>query len=171
LDLALAQTDAAIAEARTLAHAPSLAASLAFGTHCNLRLGNLSASAELADELIAVAIELGFLHWRAQGTICRGWAKFKIGDVTEGMSLLRNGLDTYRATGAEQYIPEYLTLMALAYEIDGQIEEGLALLDDALRIVKRTGERWFIAELNRQKASCSCSKGMCVPQKNSIATL
>ena len=67
-------------------------------------LGDLSASAELADEAIAVAIELGFPHWRAQGTIFRGWAKFKNGDVTEGMSLLRSGLGTYRATGAEQWM-------------------------------------------------------------------
>src|ERR1700730_18372026 len=33
----------------------------------------------------------------------------------------------------------------------GQIEEGLTLLDDALQIVKRTGERWFAAELYRHK--------------------
>jgi class 3 adenylate cyclase/predicted ATPase len=151
LDEALAQTNAAIAEARTLAHAPSLAASLAFGTHCHFRLGNLSASGELADEVIAIAIELGFPHWRAQGTIGRGWAKFKNGDVMEGMSLLRSGLGNYRATGAEQWMSEYLSLMASACEITGQVEEALALLDEALQIVERTGERWFEAELNRQK--------------------
>jgi predicted ATPase len=33
----------------------------------------------------------------------------------------------------------------------GQIEEGLTLLDEALQIVERTGERWFAAELNRHK--------------------
>jgi predicted ATPase len=42
-------------------------------------------------------------------------------------------------------------LLAAACEIAGQVEEGLTLLDDALRIVERTGERWFAAELNRHK--------------------
>src|SRR6266404_3503401 len=38
-----------------------------------------------------------------------------------------------------------------ACEIAGQIEESLTLLDNALQIVERTGERWFAAELNRHK--------------------
>jgi hypothetical protein len=89
VDQGLAQTHAAIAEARTLAHAPSLAAGLMLSAYCHWFLGNLSATAELADETIAIAIELGFPHWRAQGMIYRGWAKLKDGDMTEGMSLLR----------------------------------------------------------------------------------
>jgi tetratricopeptide (TPR) repeat protein len=159
LDQALAENNAAIAEARTLAHAPSLAASLAFGTHFHLRLGDPSASGELADEVIAVAIDLGFPHWRAQGTICRGWAKFKNGDVTEGISLLRSGLAAYRATGAEQWMSEYLPLMASACEITGQVEEALTLLDEGLEIVERTGERWFEAELSRHKGQLLLRQG------------
>jgi predicted ATPase len=133
--------------------------SLAFGTHCHLRLRNFSVSAELADELIAVAIELGFPHWRAQGTICRGWAKFKNGDANGGMSLLRSGLDTYRATGADQWMPEYLSLLAGACEINGQVEEALALLEEALQIVDGRGERWFAADLNRQKGQVLLGQG------------
>ena len=130
-DKALVQINAAIAEARTLAHTPSLVASLMYSIHCHSLLGDFSASAELADEAIALAIELGFPHWRAQGTIYRGWAKFKSGDVTEGKALLRSGLGSYRATGAEQWMPYYLTLMASACGITGQFEEALTLLDEA----------------------------------------
>jgi predicted ATPase len=45
----------------------------------------------------------------------------------------------------------FIALLARACEIAGQIEEGVILLDDALQIVERTGERWLEAELNRQK--------------------
>jgi predicted ATPase len=38
-----------------------------------------------------------------------------------------------------------------AYEIAGQVEEGLALLDEAFQIVESTGERWQAAELYRHK--------------------
>ena len=158
-DQALAQINAAIAEARKLAHAPTLAASLAFGAHAHLRLGDPSASGELADEVIAVAIDLGFPHWRAQGTICRGWAKLKNGDVTEGISLLRSGLAAYRATGAEQRMSEYTSLLASACEIVGQVEEALTLLDEGLEIVERTGERWFAAELHRHKGQLLLRQG------------
>ena len=36
------------------------------------------------------------------------------------------------------------------------MEEGLALLDEALAQVERTGERWNEAELHRVKGSCCC---------------
>src|SRR5262249_28685439 len=39
------------------------------------------------------------------------------------------------------------------------IEEGLTLLDDALQIVGRTGERWFAAELNRHKGQLLLRQG------------
>jgi predicted ATPase len=48
-------------------------------------------------------------------------------------------------------MPHYIALLARACEIAGQIEEAMSLLDDALEIVERTGERWFAAELNRHK--------------------
>src|SRR5262249_54860670 len=42
-------------------------------------------------------------------------------------------------------------LLAAACEIVGQVDESLVLLDDALLTIERTGERWFAAELTRQK--------------------
>jgi predicted ATPase len=83
------------------------------------------------------------------GTISRGWVKVKNGDLAEGILLLRSGSAAYRATGAEVWTPYYVALLAGACEIAGQVEEGLAELDEALQIVERTGERWFEAELHR----------------------
>jgi predicted ATPase len=76
-----------------------------------------------------------------------------------GMSVLRDGLMAYRATGAEWYVPQYTPLLAAACEIAGQVEEKLTPLDDALRIVERTGERWFAAELNRHKGQLLLRQG------------
>jgi predicted ATPase len=39
------------------------------------------------------------------------------------------------------------------------IEEALTLLDDALQIAERTGERWFAAELNRHKGQLLLRQG------------
>src|SRR6516165_7168077 len=93
------------------------------------------------------------------GTISRGWIKVKNGDVAEGISLLRSGLAAYRATGAEVWAPHYITLLARACEIAGQIEEGLALLDEALQNVERTGERWLEAELYRHNGQLLLHQG------------
>jgi len=114
-------------------------------------VGDDAALDERAAELITVATEHGFPLWGAQGKIYRGWVRVKNGDVTEGIALLRRGSSAYRATGAEAWAPYYHALLAKACEIAGKIEEGLTLLDDALQIVERKGERWSAAELNRHK--------------------
>jgi predicted ATPase len=106
---------------------------------------------ERVNQLVALATEQGFPHWQSQGAIYRGWVKVKNGDVTGGMPLLQSGSTTYRASGVELFVPHYIDLLAAACEIAGQVEEGLTLLDDALRLVEKTGERWFAAELNRHK--------------------
>src|SRR5205814_489947 len=106
-----------------------------------------------------VATEQGFASWHAQGAIYRAWVKVKNGEVTEGMSLLRRGSSAYRATGAELLVPHYIALLAAACEIAGQVEEAVSLLDDALQIVERTGERWLAAELNRQKGRLLLRQG------------
>jgi predicted ATPase len=158
-DRALARCSAAIAEARRLAHQPSLAASLNIGTRVLSLAGDDAALGERVAQLVALATEQGFSQWRAFGTIYGGWVKVKNGDVTEGLSLLRSGSAAYRSTGAEQWMPYHTSLLAGACEIAGQIEEALTLLDDALQIVERTGERWFAAELSRHKGRLLLRQG------------
>jgi len=53
----------------------------------------------------------------------------------------------------------FFALPAAAFEIAGQLEEALALLDDALEVVERIGERWLEAELNRQKGRLLLRQG------------
>src|SRR3954451_4665100 len=118
-----------------------------------------AALAEVADQLIAVSAEQGFPFWRAWGTVYRGWARVKNGDVAEGISLLRSGSSAYYATGAKAFMPHHIDLLARACEIAGQIEEAVSLLDNALQIVERTGERWFAAELNRRKGQLLLRQG------------
>src|SRR6516165_10585260 len=131
-DRALAQSNAAIAEAWRLANPPSLAVGLLVGARLFSLFGDNAALDERAGELIAVAIEQGFPYWRTLGTAYRGWVTVKNDDVTEGISLLRTGSAAYRATGSEAWQPQIIALLAGACEIAGQIEQALTLLDDAL---------------------------------------
>ncbi len=158
-DQASATSNAAIPEARRLAHPPSVAVSLTLGARLRLLVGDNTVLSEWADQLVAVAAEQGFAWQRAMGTIYRGWFKVKDGDVNEGIFLLRSGSAAYRATGAELWMPHHTALLARACEIAGQIEEAAALLDDALQTAERTGEHWFVAELNRYKGQLLLRQG------------
>jgi len=134
-DEALARSNAAIVDARRLAHLPSLAVSLANGITALSLVGDNAALDEWVDQVVAVTTEQGFPVWRAHGTIFRGWVRVKNGDVTEGISLLRSGLSAYRATGAEAWTPHFFALLSGACEIAGQADEAVTRLDDALQIV------------------------------------
>ena len=114
---------------------------------------------EWADELVAVAADQGVPWWSTVGTVYRGWVKAKNGDVAARVSLLCSGLVAYRASGAELLMPHHTALLARAYDIAGQIEEALSLLDDALQIAGRTGERWLEAELYRHKGESMLRQG------------
>jgi DNA-binding winged helix-turn-helix (wHTH) protein/predicted ATPase len=158
-DRALAHCNTAVAEARRLAHSPSLAVNLATGTRLLSLVGDDAALDQWVHELTLVATDQGFPHWRAQATINRGWVKVKDGDLRAGISLLRSGTLSYRATGTEAWIPYFVALLASACEIAGQIEEALTLGDEALQIIEGTGERWFAAELNRLKGQLLLRQG------------
>jgi predicted ATPase len=158
-DQAFARNSAAIAEARRLAHPPSLAATLAISARLLSLFGDTGVHGEWIDQLVAVTSDQGFAQWRSNGAIFRGWVTAKNGDVTEGMSLLRSGLSALRATGAEAGTPINIALLAAACEIAGQIEEALTLLDDALHTAERTGEHLFTAELYRHKGQLLLRQG------------
>jgi predicted ATPase len=112
-----------------------------------------------AYELMTVAIDQGFPYWRALATAFRGWVMVRNGDVTEGISLLRSGSAAYRATGSEAWMSHIMILLAAAYEVAGEIEEGLTVLDEARQIIERTGERWLEAELNRHTGELLLRQG------------
>jgi len=161
---ASARSRAAVEAARRLAHPPSLASSLSIGARVLSLIGDDATLEEWGGQLVAVATEHSYPHWRGEGTAFRGWVNVKNGAVAEGISLLRDGIAAYRATGAELYIPHHLVphhlaLLASACDIAAQFAEAMSLLDNALRIVERTGERWFAAELYRRKGELQLRRG------------
>ena len=60
----------------------------------------------------------------------------------------------------------YVALLARACETAGQIEEAVTLLDDGLRIVERTGERWLEADLYRHKGELLLRQGQAETAEN-----
>jgi predicted ATPase len=102
-----------------------------------------------ADRSLAISAEQGLSFWQAGGTVLRGWALSECGSGTEGLTLLRQGLEAWRATESVTYQTYYLALLAEVLAKGGQAEEGLEVLGEALALAERTGERFFQAELQR----------------------
>ncbi len=142
-------------EALTLAQEVSHSFSLAYALHhiaiLHQRYREAQVAQERAEMLSVLSREQGFSFWLAGGTILRGWALAEQGQGEEGIAQMRQGLDTWQATGAELWLPYYLALLAEMYGKGGQTEEGLTVVAEALAQVDKTGERWHEAELYRLK--------------------
>jgi predicted ATPase len=113
----------------------------------------VSAVRDRAEAVITVATAQRFALAQASGPIMRGWAVAVQEHSPEGLAQIRQGLDTYRSTGAEAQRPHFLALLAEASGLLGQPEGGLAALEEALTLVEKTDERYYEAELHRQRGA------------------
>ena len=104
-----------------------------------------------ATAAVTLSTEQGFSFLLAQSTCLRGWSLTTLGEGEEGVEQVRCGLMDWRAAGAELFVPYVLALLAEGYGILKQVEAGLDALQEGLKVMARTGERWYEAELHRLK--------------------
>src|SRR5262249_22545918 len=150
-DQALQHGYEALTIARELAHPFTLG----WG-HCWVaRLHQLCRQAQvvqqLAETCIGLASKHGFTYWLTTATILWGWALAEQGQPEEGIAQIRQGITTWRSTGAELAWPDLLALQAEAHGRAGQTEAGLTVLTEGLAVVDKNGERFYEAELHRLK--------------------
>jgi len=108
-------------------------------------------SQECADASIDVSNEHGLVLYQASGKVLRGWALIEHGLQEDGIELMREGLAAHQATGTEMARPYFLILLGEALGKAHQLEEGLKVLEEALELVHRKGERCYLAEVYRTK--------------------
>jgi predicted ATPase len=165
-------------EVLALAREGSDPLSLAFILHYNANIHHwrrdARATQECAEALLPLAVEQGVSFWlagaealrdsgtddedvplqqvsfwQAGGTALRGWALGQQGRWAEGAAQIRAGINALLSTRVELRRPFYLALLAETLWAGGQIEDGLAVIAEALEVVEATGERVYEAELHR----------------------
>jgi len=113
---------------------------------------------EGAEALISLSTAQEFPFFTAWATIVQGWGQAQQGAKKEGLVGMHKGFALLRAMGAELSQSYLLALLAETYGKIGQIEEGLAVLAEALEAVDRIGEHFWEAELYRLKGELTLSQ-------------
>src|SRR5262249_24397151 len=82
------------------------------------------------------------------------------GQGEEGIAQVRQGIATWRETGAAVHVPYFCTLLAEVSARLGHTGHGLQALTEAHTLVEQHEEPWWEAEIYRLRggASCSCGK-------------
>ena len=152
-DQALARVHGALALATELAHPFSSAFALNGAAQVYQFRREGQEVSDHAAAAMTLSTEQGFAFYLAWGTILRGWALTTQGQGEEGLRQMRHGLTDFRATSAEALVPYFLSLLAEGYASLGQVEAGLAVLQEGWEVMERTGEHAYRAEMCRLKGT------------------
>ncbi len=69
--------------------------------------------------------------------------------ITEGISLIEEGIEERRATGSTLMVPVFLALKAEALHLADRTSEALEAIREAEALAERFEGRWWSAELHR----------------------
>jgi predicted ATPase len=148
-DQALARFYEALALAHELSHLYSLAYAWCMAAFVAQSRRDALAVREQAEAAVTLSTEQGFTQWKAWGTSLRGWALAMQGQGEEGMAQIRQGIASFRATGAALLVPYFCTLLADVCAHLGHTDDGLQALAEAHTLVEQQEERWWEAEVCR----------------------
>lgn len=151
LDQARRHHRAGLSLAQALAHPPTSVFVLNFAALFHHFCHEPKETKRLAAAAVAIAQEHGFAYQLAMAKILHGWALTEQGQGEAGMVELRQGLEDYRATGAELMQPYFLALLAETCSKFNRTEEAVALLNSAIAEASATGEHVYDARLYQLK--------------------
>jgi predicted ATPase len=104
-----------------------------------------------AQKGLALCTEFVMPVQAAHSRVYMGWALVDQGRVREGIAHLREGIGTIVATGADMGMASYLIVLARACGENGEVNEGLALLERASDNLGRSDSNYQLPELLRTK--------------------
>jgi predicted ATPase len=153
-------------EAVTLAHELSSPHGLAhvffFASILHQLRGEARMAQLKAETAIAVSREHALSLYHGTATVALGWATVQCGQQSgqqqDAIKQIHEGLAEHQATGTVLLRPHFLGLLAEAFNKVGEIEEGLAALEEALALSNRNGDCYYQAELYRLKGELLLAK-------------
>ena len=161
IDQAIARSRAAFAAAQELGDAYTFSHVLHLNCWLNQHLGDSTTVRERAEAAMKLTAEHGFSLWEVCAAFWYGWALAASGEVTAGSAQMRSAIAANKGLGVVNQVPFLLGLLADICTQAGDPTEARDLLTEALRIVDRTQERWFEAELHRLMAEALLASSPC----------
>ncbi len=151
-DRALHLARSNIEDARTVNHGISLSYALAYGAcPVALSVGDLSTMEHFVTLLLEVSTRPGLQVWNDWGRYFEGALAIRRGNGDSGLRLLRSALDALGDRADDLRYPVFMGEFAAALGMAGQVDQGLAAIEEALARCRRDSVHWCEPELLRIK--------------------
>src|SRR5262249_21769899 len=148
-EAALADTSAALRDAREIGQAATLMYALVHASLVHIQCGKYAKATAEADELVALANEKGALFWKAQGMSKQGCILAVTGKPAEAVPMITSGIAAWRSTGSTLWMPLHLSYLARAYAELGQFDNALRCTGEGVTAAETAKERWHEADIHR----------------------
>jgi predicted ATPase/class 3 adenylate cyclase len=150
-DQALQNSHQAVATAHELNHANTLGYVVAHACLVDQLRGDIDSVAASVQTLVDLCQQHRLPLWLGIAASMEGWVMLERGQAPAGVARIREGLAGLAATGSKLFLPHLSGWLAQGYAALGQMTEALNAVDEALKFVHETDERWWEAEIYRIK--------------------
>jgi DNA-binding SARP family transcriptional activator/predicted ATPase len=150
---------AAVEEARALDHPFSLVYALMCATLLHHFRRDVAATRRHAEETAALARAHDIALFAMWATIPLQWACALDGTPDGDTELMRRSMEAAADVGALVFRPYWLSLAAEVEANAGEVEAALATVGEALEAAAGNGERFWEAELHRQRGELELRRG------------
>jgi tetratricopeptide (TPR) repeat protein len=147
---ALTRVQEALGLAQELKNSYNLGVALGWTTEVCLNCGDGQVAREHAEATVTLCGEQGFSLWEEWGTVQQGATLILQRQWVAGIAQIQKGLEVF---SVEIMKPIYLTWLAVGYGGRRQVEEGVAAIAEALRLVEKNDDRSYEAEVWRIKGT------------------
>ncbi|WP_434416910.1 TOMM system kinase/cyclase fusion protein [Nannocystis pusilla] len=159
-DQAVARAREALALAHEIEHPLSIAFAMNYLATIHNYRGEFAAARDLADRAERVATEHKLQLWLAMCQIQRGWAQLGVGEREAGAAELAEGVAKWTRTGAKAGISFFQAAAIWGLWRAGRHDEAMRKVDEVEEFMRRSGERFFEAEVLRLRGELLLSTGM-----------
>jgi DNA-binding SARP family transcriptional activator/predicted ATPase len=139
----------AIARAMQSRHIPTIANTQGFKCLFDMICDNPARTIQHAEILIALSREHDLRFYLAWGMFNLGWACWHGGERGPGLTRMGKGIAGLREQGLSVHMPVIEMRLAEAVAEAGNVETGLAILEEQIDDVARTGQRSMESEMYR----------------------
>jgi class 3 adenylate cyclase/predicted ATPase len=148
-DQATACSIAAVRLAEDLKHPFSQAYALGCAAWLHSYRREPEAMGAWAEQTMTLSQTQALGWWLLWGMIFAGRSLVDAGQADAGINQMERALGMYRGVGSGMVVPYFLTQLAQAYAMNGDVDRALERLADARALVDQGGEAFASAEIDR----------------------
>jgi len=163
-EAARADIERALGDARRIGHGITLMAVLHLTGTTQLRLGEIAAAKEQADELVALAEEKSAPALLAHGMADQSCVLALSGETSKAVQSFERAIAYDRSLASTVEIPSLLSVLAKVHADLGQFDDARRCIGEAIALGEASGERWWEAEFHRTAGEIELMS----PERNAV---